>query len=213
MGWRERRQDRRVKPGDGRPLPPYRWWQALTRSLFSIDLVAPDGRVSTYAVDIRQLGDGDDGAVRARLYVDGTLHLVSRVPARLPVPGGVIEVAVGSFGIKRCHLVADGTQTQLVPHPRSAEGRRARLDRDHPSASRVVGVLATVAVLVGLAVTVPEIIEPISQAPPIAENLGTFDSPFDPPLWLAISLGAGAVLGSVERALRLRSSWLDNLAS
>lgn len=213
MGWRERRQARRVKPGDGRPLPRYRWWQVLTRSLFSIDLVAPDGRVSAYAVDIRQLGDGDDGAVRARLYVDGALSRVSRVPARFPVPGGEIEVVVGSFGIKRCHLLAGGSEAQLVPHPRSAEGRRARLDREHPHASRVVGVLSTVAVLVGLAVTLPEIIEPISQVPPVAENLGTFDSPFDPPLWLAISLGAAAVLGSVERALRLRSSWLDNLAS
>lgn len=213
-GWRRQRQMRRVKPGDGRPLPRLRWWQLLSRSLFTLDVPLPGGGVSVYAVDVRQLGDGSDGEVRARLYRDGALHLVSRVPARFPVPGGEIEVAAGNFGMKRCHLVAaDGSERQLVPHPRSAEGRRARFEATHPRLSRVVGVLSTLAVLVGLCLALPEIIEPISQIPPIADSVGSFESPVDLPLWLTVALGAAAVLGSVERALRLRTSWIDALAS
>ncbi|MCK0116448.1 hypothetical protein BCE75_103263 [Isoptericola sp. CG 20/1183] len=216
--WRDRQLTKRVKPGDGRPLPRYRWWHVLSRSLFALDLPAPAGApaggTSSYAVDVRHLGDGSDGEVRARLYVDGALHLVSRLPARFPVPGGVIEVATSAFGMKRCHFVtADGAERLLAPDPRSAEGRRARLARDHPRASRVVGALSTVAVLVGLCVAIPAIIEPISQIPLIAESVGVFESPVDLPVWGGVAVGLAAVLGSVERALRLRSSWLDNLAS
>ncbi|MGJ9425933.1 hypothetical protein ACHABX_08835 [Nesterenkonia halotolerans] len=212
--WRHRLQVKRVKPGDGSALPRFRWWHSLTRTLFTLELPNSAGGFSFYAVDVRQLGDKDDGAVRARLYVDGTLALVSRTPARFEVPGGEIEVVVGSFGLRRCHYVAiDGSERQLVPHPKTPEGRRARLEKDHSGMSRIVGVLATVAVLVGLGLAIPAIIEPISEVPPIAENFGTFESPLKPPLWLGITIGVAAVLGSIERALRLRSSWIDDLAN
>ncbi|GEK22037.1 hypothetical protein [Cellulomonas xylanilytica] len=212
--WRRRRQAKRVKPGDGSPLPRFRWWQLLSRSLFTLELVGPDGRPSSYAVDVRQAGDKDDGEVRARLYVDGALRMVSRVPARFPVPGGEIEVVVGGFGMKRCHLVAaDGSERQLVPHPRSAEGRRARFDRDHPVASRGVGALSLLAVLVGLCLALPALAETISEIPPVAQAVGTFKSPLNLPGWLLVTVGVAAVVGSIERALRLRSSWIDDLAS
>ncbi|WP_230402283.1 hypothetical protein [Sanguibacter suaedae] len=195
-------------------MPRFRWWQIFSRSVFAIDLRGPDGRARNHCVDVRPWGDRDDGEVRARLYVDGALELVSRVPARFPVPGGEIEVAVGSFGMKRCHHVGDDrTSTPLTPHPRSAEGRRAHLDRAHPTLSRTVGAVSLALVLVGLCLALPPIIEPISQIPPIAESVGTFESPVDLPLWLEITLGILAVLGSVERALRLRSTWIDDLAS
>ena len=211
--WKRQRQAKGVKPGDGRPLPRFRWWQMLSRSVFSIEVGEPTG-TATWSIDVRQWGDKDDGEVRARLYRDGLQHAVSKVPARFTVPGGAIEVVVGSFGIKRCHLVADdGTETQLTPHPRSAEGRRARFDRDHATASRVIGAVSMLAVLVGLVIALLAIAESVSQVPPIAETVGTFDSPLDLPLWLAITLGVTAVVGSVERALRLRSSWIDDLAS
>lgn len=73
---------RRVRPGNGEPLPRFRWWQLLSRSVRTMTLRAPDGTVSTYAVDVRQMGDPDDGAVRARLYLDGGLLSVSTLPER-----------------------------------------------------------------------------------------------------------------------------------
>ncbi|MET8121111.1 hypothetical protein [Micromonospora sp. NPDC005189] len=186
----------------------------LTRSVRTLTLQAPDGTTSTYAVDVRQLGDRDDGSVRARLYVNGALHSLSTMPARFPVPGGHIEVAVNAFGLNRCHYVqAGGTASQLTPHPASAEGRRARLHRTHPGLSRLVGVTSTLLVLVGICVALPQLVETISHAPPVADALGTFDLPVRVPLAVNLAAGIAAVVGSAERALRLRSNWLDALAS
>ncbi|MEU8038885.1 hypothetical protein [Streptosporangium sp. NPDC049078] len=213
-GWSNRRAARRVRPGNGEPLPRFRWWQLLSRSVRTLTLRAPDGTVSTYAVDVRQLGDRDDGAVRARLYRDGALVSLSTTPARFPVPGGHIEVVVGTYGLRRCHYVrADGTEAQLTPHPASAEGRRAHLHRTHPELSRLVGVVSTLLVLVGICVAVPQLVETISHIPPVADALGTFDLPVHIPVEANIAAGVAAVAGSTERALRLRSNWLDSLAS
>lgn len=212
--WRDARAARRVKPGDGRPLPRFRWWQLLSRSLLTLPLRTPDGGMVTYAVDVRHLGDRDDGAVRARLYADGALTAHSTLPARFPVPGGHVEVAAGSFGLRRCHHVpADGPARQLTPHPASAEGRRAALQRTRPGLSGLVGAVATLLVLVGLAVAVPQLVETISQIPPVADALGTFESPVRLPTAANVAVGVAAVVGSTERALRLRAGWLDDLAS
>lgn len=212
--WRNTLAARRVRRGGGEPLPRFRWWQLLSRSLRSLTLNAPDGTTSTYTVDVRRSGDAHDGTVRARLYLDGSLHSYSKVPARFTVPGGHIEVAVGTFGLRRCHYVRpDGTGIPLEPEPSSAEGRRARLHRDHPSLSRLVAVVAALCVAVGLCVTVPQIIESISRIPAIADSVGTFDSPVHLPAAVNVLITVAAVVGSTERALRLRSSWLDDLAS
>ncbi|MGF1645356.1 MAG: hypothetical protein ACFCVF_00295 [Kineosporiaceae bacterium] len=170
--------------------------------------------MSTYAVDVRQMGDPDDGAVRARLYVDGALLSVSTLPARFPVPGGHVEVAVNTYGLRRCHYVrTDGTAVQMTPDPASAEGRRARLHQTHPGLSRLVGMVSTLLLLIGACVAVPQLVETISHAPPVADSLGTLDLPIRIPLAVNLAAGIGAVTGSVERALRLRTTWLDALAS
>ncbi len=235
---RARLAERRARAGDGRPLAPFRWWQVLTRSQLSLEIPdaadpayppmaqaaatsppaghPPTGQprtVHTYTVDLRQLGDADDGEVRARLFRDGALVSVSRLPARFPVPDGHIEVAAGTFGLKRCHFVpAAGDERQLIPHPRSAEGRRAAFDRDHPRASRVLGILSLIVVVAGVCLTVPQLIETLSQIPVIADTIGTFTAPVH--LAPALNVGVTVLVGlaSVERALRLRSSWLDGLA-
>lgn len=212
--WQERRAARRVRSGDGRPLPRFRWWQLLGRSLLSIELRAEAGGAVAYAVDVRQWGDRDDGEVRARLYRDGAQHAVSRLPARFPVEGGVIEVAMSGFGLKRCHYVTiDGAERQLEPHPRSAEGRRAQLERTHPTLSRVIGAVATVAVLIGVVLALLQLVEPITSIPPLQQLVGVVESPLRLPVGLNIVLGAATLLGSLERALRLRSTWLDSLAN
>ncbi|WP_431031519.1 hypothetical protein [Plantibacter sp. RU18] len=208
--WRRRR----VRSGSGEPLRRFRWWQMLGRSLRSITLTSLDGTTSTYTIDVRHAGDMTDGAIRARLYVDESLHSYSTMPARFAVPGGRIDVTINGLGLKRCHYVrTDGSEVQLTPDPTSAEGRRARLHRRHPSLSRLIGIVSAALVLAGLCVTVPQIIESISQIPPIADSIGTFTSPVQLSLQVNLLIGLAAVIGSMERALRMRSSWIDELAS
>jgi hypothetical protein len=210
MNWR----NRRVRAGSGEPLRGYRWWQMFSRSLRSITLTAEDGTTSIYTVEVRHGGDATDGEVRARLYVDGALQAYAKMPTRFSVPGGHIEVAITGFGLKRCHYVrTDGTEQQLSPEPRSAEGRRARLHHRHPGASRVIGLISIALVVVGLCVEVPQIIEALSQIPPVAESIGVFTSPIQLPLHINLLIALAAVVGSTERALRMRSSWIDELAS
>ncbi|ANY08577.1 hypothetical protein [Pseudonocardia sp. HH130630-07] len=212
--WRRRRAVQRVKGGDGRPLKPFRWWQVITgRALLHLQLTGHDGRPVVYSVDVRYHGDGEDGRVRARLYRDGRHHAESTVPAVLPVEGGAIEVATSGVGVKRCHYVThDGVAHQLTPDPRSGEGRRAGLERNHPGASRMIGAVSVVLLLVGVGLNLVQLLEPLSRIPPIAENIGVFVSPIHLPLWLNIALGAAAAFASWERALRLRYHWLLNAA-
>lgn len=212
--WRRRRALRRVKPGDGSPLKDFRWWQMfLGRSLLHLRLTGGDGSPLVYSIDVRNLGDKEDGEVRARLYRDGRQHAESKVPAVFPVEGGAIDVATSAFGVKRCHYVSDdGTQRQLVPDPRSGEGRRAHFERDHPGASRLVGLVSVVLVVAGIGLNLLQIAEPVSRIPPIAETVGVFVSPVALPLWLNITLALLAALASTERALRLRYHWLLDAA-
>ncbi|MGO1885402.1 MAG: hypothetical protein ACTH3G_08585 [Citricoccus sp.] len=202
-----------MKPGDGRPLKRFRWWQQLSRGLMYLHPTGPAGREVEYAVDVGYLGDAKSGEVTARLYADGRLQSWSKTPAAFPVPGGTIEVATSSFGLKRCHFVdVQGAEHQLVPDPGSAEGRRARLERRHPTASRWIGVVSVVLLVVGVSQLLLQLAQQISVIPPIAESIGVFHSPVDLPLWLTIALTAGAVVGSTERALRLRYHWLLDAA-
>lgn len=210
MSWR----NRRVRAGSGEPLRRYRWWQMFSRSLRSISLTSADGRPSIHTVEVRHGGDMTDGEVRARLYVDGALQSYAKLPTRFSVPGGHIEVAITGFGLKRCHYVGtNGVEQQLTPDPRSAEGRRARLHRRHPGVSRAIGLLSITFVVIGLCVEVPQIIEALSQIPPVADSIGTFTSPLRLPLHINLIVGLAAIVGSTERALRMRSSWIDELAS
>ena len=207
-------RNRRVRAGSGEPLRRFRWWQTFGRSLRTIPLPSDDPAASTYAVDVRHAGDMTDGAIRARLYVDGSLRAFAKLPTRFTVPGGHIEVAVTGFGLRRCHYVrADGTEQPLTPDPASAEGRRARLRHRHPRLSRAIEIVSIALVLAGLCIEVPQIVESLSQIPLIADSIGTFTSPIRLPLPVNLLIALAAVVGSTERALRMRSSWIDELAS
>ena len=197
-----------MKPGDGHPLPRFRWWQLFSRSVFHLRLAVPDGSRQAWTVDVRHGGDSN-GTVLAKLYRDGVHEATSKLPAKFIVPGGTIEVVVSGFGIKRCHYVTpDGVERQLAPDPASAEGRRARLDRAHPVLSRAMGSASLIILVVALVLGVPQIIDEISHIPPIAENIGTFDSPIHLPAWANISLVVATLVASTERALRLRYNWV-----
>lgn len=205
--WKHRKAAKRIKSGNGRPLKHFRWWQPLSRALFYLPLTDGDGRHVVYAVDVPywQQVMTEDGKGKAHLYLDGRHHSESTLPAVFPVPGGAVEVESTAFGLKRCHYVtAEGAVHQLIPDERSAEGRRARLDREHPALSRWIGVLSLIVLIVPIILVVPQIIDGVSHVPPIAQRFGTFTSPVDLPLWLNIALGLCASTSSVERATRLR---------
>lgn len=206
-GWRRRHRARKVKPGTGKPLPRYRWWQQLSRALFHLTLDDDDG-THRWSVDVRLWGDSN-GEVKAQLYRDGRHHAESTLPADLTVPGGTIEVAASSYGLKRCHYVtADGRARSLVPDPASAEGRRARLERTRPGASRAIGAVSFVVLAIGVVLGLPQLVEQLTAIPPVAERVGSFTSPVRLPAWFNVSLVVGTLVASTERALRLRYHWL-----
>jgi hypothetical protein len=212
--WRRRRAIQRLKLGDGHALKRFRWWQPLSRSLLYLPADAGAGRPAEYAVDVNHMKSNENLDTEAHLYRDGRHFERARLPAVFPIEGGAIEVETSAFGLRRCHFVADdGTEQQLVPDPRSAEGRRARLDRERPLLSRWIGVISLVLILVPLILGLPQTVESISRFPPLAERFGVFESPIDASAWLNIALVISATVGSTERALRLRyNRWLDAVA-
>lgn len=213
--WR-RRAAQRVTPGNGRSLKRFRWWQLLNRALLYLPLADDDGRQVVYAIDVNyvQRFFSEDGAGRAHLYLDGRHHAESTLPAAFPVQGGTIEVAATDFGLKRCHYVtAQGSEGQLVPDRRSGEGRRARVERDHPVLSRRIGLFSVVLLVTTALLGVPQLVEAAFELPPVAQRFGTFASPVNLPAWLNIALGFGAAAASTERAMRLRYNWLLDSAA
>ena len=213
--WSRRQAMKRVKPGDGRPLKRFRWWQPLSRGLYYLPLTTEDGRALLYAVDVSYVQQfaTEDGKSKANLYLDGRHEAWSRMPAAFPVPGGVIEVAQSAFGLKRCHYVTDqGVEHQLRPDQSSAEGRRERFDAEHPALSRLVGFVSLVLLIVPALLVIPQLVELAFEIPPVAERFGTFTSPVQLSFWTNVALAVTAAVASTERALRLRYSWLDSVA-
>lgn len=209
--WRQRRAAKRITPGNGRALQPLRWWQLPFRALFYLPLTHHDGRQTVYAVDLPHRSDTGSGKARAHLYLDGRHHAESKLPAAFPVERGTIEVAISAFGIKRCHYVTTaGAEHQLIPDHRSAEGRRARVTREHPALSRSIGFLSVLMLLIGVGLNLVQLAEPVSQIPPITDRIGRFESPVHLPIWINFALAVGALLASTERAFRLRYSLLDH---
>jgi hypothetical protein len=172
--WRRRRAMQRVKPRDGRALIRFRWWQLPLRALFHLRLTNDDGRPTVYAVDVKHWSNHASDNLQAHLYRDGRQHALSKLPAAFPVPGGTIEVRMSAFGLKRCHYVtAEGAEFQLVPDPYSAEGRRARLEREHPALSRTIGLFSLGVLLATLALLIPQTAEHLTKAEGIAHYTGT----------------------------------------
>lgn len=205
---KRRRAAKKAKPGDGHALRRFRWWQLFSRTLFHARFIEEDGRPHDWAVDVALWGDSN-GDVRAQLYRDGSNVATSKLPAAFAVPGGIIEVVASGYGLKRCHFIAEnGDEVQLTPDRATAEGRRARLDRDHPATGRAIGAVSFIVLAVALVLGVPQIIEQITHIPWVAENIGSFTSPIHLPAWMNVSLVVATLVASTERALRLRHNWL-----
>lgn len=219
MTFKQWAASKRLKPGDGRELQRFRWWQLPLRSLFWLRLPGAGGHTRLHAVDVRHWARLDSGRIRAHLFLDGRHVAESKLPAAFPVDGGVIEVAMSSYGIRRCHYRPSGgpggqggQPRQLTPDPASAEGRRARLGARRPGLSRAIGVGSVVLLVIGVGLNLLQLAEPVSRIPPVAQRVGAFESPVHLPVWLNLALGLMAVLASMERALRLRYSPLLDMA-
>ena len=211
--WRRRRAVRRVEPGDGRELQRFRWWQLLGRSVFHLEHRGARGEPRRYSVDVRHWGNQSSGEVKAQLYESGIQVAVGKIPIAFPVEGGVIEVAMSGAGMKRCHYAADdGSERQLTPDARSAEGRRARFEHNHPHLSRAIGVTSILVLVVGVALLIQQIVVPLSEIPPVVERFGRIQPLLELPLWLNIALALAAGIASTERALRLRHHWFLDAA-
>lgn len=205
-----------VRPGNGRKLKTFRWWQPFFRALLYLPLTTAEGRPVVYAVDVhyRKRLLSDDGNGKAELYLNGKHHAESKLPAAFRVQGGTIEVEPSDFGLKRCHYVtAAGVEQQLSPDRDSAEGLRARLHREHPTLSRWIGILSTSLLVISLILVIPQLVEAVFLLPPVRQHLGTFVSPIQLPIWLNTTLGVGAAVASTERSLRLRYNWLLDSAA
>ncbi|ANY09907.1 hypothetical protein AFB00_08630 [Pseudonocardia sp. HH130630-07] len=203
--YKRRWQLSKVKPGDGTPLQPYRFWQLFARSVFGLRL--PDGHF--YEVDVRHTADSTTRRSPASLYRDGVQIARAGLPVTFPVPGGVIEVAKNQYGVKRIHHVRDdGTAQVLSPHPKSQEGRRARFAERFPRASSAVGI-ASVAVLVAvLVVSALNGAAALTTIDVVAEHVGRFTSPVPLTGWLKVAVPAAGFVAGLERATALRSHWL-----
>ena len=207
-GWRKQRAIKKVKPGDGKPLKRMRPWQALSRTVFHIELPDGDGVPRTFSVDVPFFDlDG-----KVSLYRDGRRHARAESPAVFPVPGGVIAVKTSTFGVSRMHFEPDdGGEQQLLPDQAAAEAARARFAQRHPAVSSVIGVTAVVVLLVGLFFGLPQLLEQVSQIELVADNIGTFTSPFALPAWANTALLVAGMLAALERALTLRNHWLIDM--
>lgn len=214
---RRHRQLRRAKPGDGSALKSFRWWQLLTRTLFHLELRDEHARPVRYVVDVRHLatelegGKIAEGARHAPVEVfrEGVQVHIANPPVAVAVPGGVIEVATGSYGLTRMHYVPEhGEPRTLTPHPRTLEGRRARFGRRHPLASRMLALTAIAVLLTSLALTVPQVIELITQLDVVAAQVGTFTSPISLSAEVNVAVFVVGALAAFERALTLRNHWL-----
>lgn len=207
------------KPGNGRPLKAFHWWQGLWRSVFAIE--HDDAH---WHVEVNFL-DWDE---RVALYRDGHQDRTQRLPARFGLDDGSrIEVRTSTYGIRRAHLVSpEGREQQLVPVPGSAERWRADLERRRPGLSTTISVTSFVVLLAVIVLQVPQGLEWLADlsdevAPELPENLSglvgvlgqfSFTSPWNLGSVLNTSITVAGLLALLERALRLRYSWwLDGL--
>lgn len=198
----------RPKPGDGSAQPRVRWRDFMIRTTLAADVPDPSGVLHRYAVKV---GIYDDSP-NVRLYADGIETAIGGAPVTFEVPGARIEVAVSAFGIKRAHvLTQEGKRTSeqmMTPLRGTAEHARGIFARRFPWTSRLIGAIAVVICLAGVIVGLPAAAELLTSIDAVAERVGSFDSPFDFPRWVDVSLFVAGLIAATERALSLRNHWL-----
>ncbi|WP_152655629.1 hypothetical protein [Oceanobacillus sp. CFH 90083] len=205
---RRQRAMKKVKDGDGHALKPFRFYEVFYRTLFYIKLREDDGGLHTYAIHVNYFDENE----AIDVYRDGKHHARAANPAVFPVPGGVIEAATTTYGLKRIHYITEDEQeVVLAPDRRSAEGLRMRFDAKFPKISSIIGKLAIFVLLVSLLLGLPQLVSLISQLPFIEERWGSFESPIILPSWLNMTLLITGAIAAMERALTLKNHWLIDM--
>ena len=154
-----------------------------------------------YAVE----ADFFDFAEKLHLYRDGARVETRKSPARFEVDdGATIEAAMGLLGMKTLRLVDDEGESVLRPAAGTAEARRLSFERGHPTASRLVGAVSCLVLIVALVIEIPELVGLVADVAGFE-----FSSPFDLPSAVLGALGIFALAAALERGLRFeRSRWL-----
>ena len=203
------RKMKKVKKGDGHLLKTYRLWNIFTHSLFHIQIKNDTtGEIENYAIRSRYFVEEPS----VDLYREGRHVAFSKLPAAFPVDHGVIEITTSSSGINGIHYMSDLDDTfSIYPEKRSIRGLRLWVHRRFPSISVCIGGMAIVTLLISIALSLPQLIETISDIPWVAENIGTFESPIILSVWHYFGIGIAAALAGTERALMLRNHWLIDI--
>lgn len=181
-------------------LRPSGRWDPLWRGSFEYD----HGGVH-YVVDV----DYFDLKERVRLYADGELIDTRRSPALFVLDDGTeIGAALSTYGMRyvRSRTGPDEEWRDLAPRRGTGEAWRARIDRDHPAASRSVAALSWTVLAVAALTQVPALLNS-SIGHLVDLHLPTPDLP----TWANVLLGTAGICAAVERALRLKHDpWLDD---
>ena len=181
---------------ESRPLRPLGGWDVVSRGRFQTH---HDGHVWTVDLDYFDFGE------KLHLYRDGVEVEVQKSPATFHLgAGATVEASMGLLGMRQVDLVVAGETTMLTPVDGTAEGWRLRLERERPEASRLIGAVSWIVLLVALLYEVPQLIALISRA---------IGADFEPPITLPaaanLTLGIAALAATLERALRFKSNrWL-----
>ena len=149
--FRKKRRIKKVKDANGEPLKKIHFWQYLHRTVFHKRIGG-----DLYSVDVDLYGKELMGPERA-LYKNGVRIKESTVPSVYEVPGGFIEVETTTYGVKKINYVTDTDEVQLIPDRHSLEGKRASFDSKFLSASKWVGYIAIVILIIGLIIAIPAV--------------------------------------------------------
>lgn len=206
--WKRNQKVKKGKPGDGHGLKRFGLWHSFTKTLFHIHLADDDGRTRKYSVLVDYYMTEDS----IKLYIDGKHAASSEAPAIFRVPGGFIEVGTSTYGITRMHYVSEGHEdVVLSPHKSSMEGLRRRFEKKFPRASRVIGWIAILILLVSIVLLIPQLLEYASMMDIVRDNIGTFTSPIQLSSGLNLTLIILTAAAAYERALTLKNHWLIDI--
>lgn len=202
---KRRRQLNKVKEGNGEKLKDYKKWHIFTRTVFYIKIKNDKDELVDYAINYPYFVEEP----RAELYRAGKQVAYSKLPATFSIEDGVIEVSSGSYGIKRMHYVdKEGKEYPLHPDNNSVRGLRLRLEKKHPTLSKLVGCTSICLLLLTAILGLPQILEGITQIPWVSDNFGTFVSPINFNYIENILIAGIGALAGAERALLLRNKRL-----